>query len=264
MPRTRTEKTMSSRLLTMKFMQRAAASSGGPATPSSQTSTVDAETSTPSPKRQKLSNNASRSDMRAISAAIRAEEEKRAAAIAKQAAEAGETQWVLEFPARVISNTPTPTVVTTADPNDTDEELEYGGRRSYGNFKKKTKTPVRSVIESLIVLFYVSGLFFPWSLANTNEQIKAYATVEEKQGEAAESSEQDEVLALIRSAQPQEQSKRNNRGQSNRQNQDRARKGISSGGGRQSDEVDLRKLNSISGGMSREKKPAGGKRKEFR
>ncbi|QVM11696.1 hypothetical protein D8B26_006339 [Coccidioides posadasii str. Silveira] len=233
MPRTRTEKTMSSRLLTMKFMQRAAASSGGPATPSSQTSTVDAETSTPSPKRQKLSNNASRSDMGAISAAIRAEEEKRAAAIAKQAAEAGETQWVLEFPARVISNTPTPTVVTTADPNDTDEELEYGGRRSYGNFKKKTKTP-------------------------------AYATVEEKQGEAAESSEQDEVLALIRSAQPQEQSKRNNRGQSNRQNQDRARKGISSGGGRQSDEVDLRKLNSISGGMSREKKPAGGKRKEFR
>ncbi|KAI9695414.1 MAG: hypothetical protein M1836_006466 [Candelina mexicana] len=87
-------KTMSSRLLTMKFMQRAAAAS----TPTTSTSTPSTE---PSPKRQKLStsNTASSpsSDLQAIRAAVAAEEAVRSAAIERQAAEAGETRWVLSF-----------------------------------------------------------------------------------------------------------------------------------------------------------------------
>ncbi|WEW56242.1 hypothetical protein PRK78_001681 [Emydomyces testavorans] len=222
MPRPQVEKTMSSRLLTMKFMQRAAAAStSAPATPGNQKSAADAELPTPLPKRQKLSNDASPSDLKAISAAIKLEEEKRAAAIAKQAAEAGETEWVLEFPAGTIKNAPT----STTDIVDVDEESEYGGRRSYGNFKKKTKAV-------------------------------AYTAVEEKQDENAEEGD-DEVLAMIQAEKSREDSKRKSREQTHRKNQDRAPKGISSGGGgRRSDEVDLRKLNSISGGFSRERKQA--------
>lgn len=121
-------------------MQRAAAASTStPTTPTGQKSAPESESPAPSPKRQRISNNnASSSDLRAISAAIRAEEEKRAAAIAKQAADAGETEWVLEFPAGTVK--PAPKVVP--DVEDEYEELEYGGRRSYGNYKKKTKAVV--------------------------------------------------------------------------------------------------------------------------
>ncbi|KZF20173.1 hypothetical protein L228DRAFT_284908 [Xylona heveae TC161] len=90
-------KQMSSRLLTMKFMQRAAASASpsSPATPDG-----------PSPKRQKTSPSGGKgaasasaggSDSDAIKAALEAEEAKRQEALDKQAAEAGETKWVLSF-----------------------------------------------------------------------------------------------------------------------------------------------------------------------
>jgi hypothetical protein len=88
---------MSSRLLTMKFMQRAAASSPTP---------LSSASDEPSPKRQKHnSDSPGRStlnvdvlaDQRAVQAALVAEEAKRQAALDRQAAEAGDTRWVLNF-----------------------------------------------------------------------------------------------------------------------------------------------------------------------
>ncbi|KAJ5795315.1 hypothetical protein N7457_001914 [Penicillium paradoxum] len=126
------EKIMSSNLLTMKFMRRAAASK---------------ETQSPSPaatsrnsKRPRLSTEAESpptSDMDAIAAALAAEEEKRQQAVARAAAEAGETHWVLDVPAAPQS-TRQP-MVLAADSLDADDEDYSGGRRSYGNFKRKER-----------------------------------------------------------------------------------------------------------------------------
>ena len=73
-------------------MQRAAASSPIPSPQSSDQ---------PSAKRQKFSNAPSLAtpsvDLQAIQAALTAEEAKRSEAIERQAAEAGETKWVLSF-----------------------------------------------------------------------------------------------------------------------------------------------------------------------
>ncbi|MCJ1486417.1 hypothetical protein MMC06_006594 [Schaereria dolodes] len=90
-PTGRPEKSMSSRLMTMKFMQRAAASTPrSPQTPDS-----------PSSKRQKLSNPSTSAtasaDLKAIQAALAAEEAKRSDALERQAAEVGDTKWVLSF-----------------------------------------------------------------------------------------------------------------------------------------------------------------------
>ncbi|RDW65429.1 hypothetical protein BP5796_10121 [Coleophoma crateriformis] len=87
-------KSMSSRLLTMKFMQRAAASSPtSPSTPGE-----------PSSKRRKVADDSpsrfnveALADQRAIQAAVADEEAKRQAALERQAAEAGDTRWVLNF-----------------------------------------------------------------------------------------------------------------------------------------------------------------------
>lgn len=86
---------MSSKLLTMKFMQRAAASS-----PISTPSTPDQ----PSPKRQRIRDSSpstldgvSIADQRAVQAALAAEEAKRQVALDRQAADAGDTRWVLSF-----------------------------------------------------------------------------------------------------------------------------------------------------------------------
>ncbi len=91
----KTPKTMSSKLLTMKFMQRAAASS-----PISTPSTPDQ----PSPKRQKIGGSSqanfhidSLADQRAVQAALAVEETKRQLALERQAADAGDTRWVLTF-----------------------------------------------------------------------------------------------------------------------------------------------------------------------
>ncbi|KAN0095397.1 hypothetical protein V8E51_016108 [Hyaloscypha variabilis] len=89
-------KSMSSRLLTMKFMQRAAASSP----------TTSASPDEPSPKRRKTDSNISTpskinvdslADRTAVQAALASEEAKRQAALEKQAADAGDTRWVLSF-----------------------------------------------------------------------------------------------------------------------------------------------------------------------
>ncbi|KAG2411577.1 hypothetical protein HFD88_009133 [Aspergillus terreus] len=132
------EKTMSSRLLTMKFMQRAAATAAAKESPQTPT-----ESSTPTPKRQRLTPTQSpagpSSDLEAISAALAAEEDKRREALSRQAAEAGETEWVLDYGAG--AQVPVQPMVVAADSLDADDEdMVLGGRQAYGNFKRKKKT----------------------------------------------------------------------------------------------------------------------------
>ncbi|KAE8149594.1 hypothetical protein BDV25DRAFT_156002 [Aspergillus avenaceus] len=140
------EKTMSSRLLTMKFMQRAAATAAAK-DPSQAVSPED--TKSPTPKRQRMSLDNSQSpaatpsaDLEAISAALAAEEEKRREAVARQAADAGETEWVLDFgtDSAVNQYAPPPFVVADESLDAEDDDLAYGGRQAYGNFKRKKKT----------------------------------------------------------------------------------------------------------------------------
>lgn len=100
-----TPKGMSSRLMTMKFMQRGAAAAaaagagtpetGSPATPRSDDGSA---------KRRKFSHASSAAgspatplyDQKAIQAAMEEEDKKRRAAIEKRAAELGDSHWVLE------------------------------------------------------------------------------------------------------------------------------------------------------------------------
>jgi len=103
-------------------------------------------TQTPESKRARLSAEASpepaakpSSDLEAISAAIAAEEEKRREALSKQAAEAGDTEWVLDYPG-VNQQAARPIVVAAGSLDDDEEEENYGGRQAYGNFKRKKKT----------------------------------------------------------------------------------------------------------------------------
>lgn len=104
-------------------MQRAAASKEDP------------EPSTPSPKRQRMSSDAqsspgAQSEREAISAAIAAEEEKRREAVSRQAAEAGESEWVLDFP-----DDTGPVAAPVVEAGSLDDD--FGGRQTYGNFKRK-------------------------------------------------------------------------------------------------------------------------------
>jgi len=145
-------KQMSSRLLTMKFMQRAAAS------PSSATNTPNREVNGSSAKRRKLTDSEpstpgtptystpQSTDMRAISAALAEEERVRSAARMRMvAAEGGETEWILNLPgARTVTsgNAPIKSAATSDAQDDQDEEDEIWqtrtiGRRSYGAFKRK-------------------------------------------------------------------------------------------------------------------------------
>ena len=98
------QKTMSSRLMTMKFMQRAAATAAT-APPTDKTSTPKADDEGPS-KRRKHSHTSKTTtsnpeadqalfDQKAIQAALEEEEKKRQAAIEKRAAELGDSHWVL-------------------------------------------------------------------------------------------------------------------------------------------------------------------------
>ncbi|KAL2201081.1 hypothetical protein P885DRAFT_65373 [Corynascus similis CBS 632.67] len=104
MAKQQTPKTMSSRLMTMKFMQRgaaaAAAAGGTPDTSSPATPTSDDG----SAKRRKTFHTPSATsspatplfDQQAIRAAVEEEERKKQAAIEKRAAELGDSHWVLE------------------------------------------------------------------------------------------------------------------------------------------------------------------------
>jgi hypothetical protein len=157
-------------------MQRAAA------TAAAQSPSVE-DPDTPSPKRPRLSANNSpatppqpSSDLQAISAALAAEEQKRAEAVARQAAEAGETEWVIEFPGAEGSSYSAPPgyheagsvlsayrgqpVILAAGSLDAeDEDMIYGGRRSYGNFKRKKQ--VSFLDHSLLFLSFYFALTVP-------------------------------------------------------------------------------------------------------
>lgn len=115
-----------------QFMRRAAAAK--------ETQSPSSDASPHNSKRPRLSTEAespSTSDMDAIAAALAAEEEKRQKAVARAAAEAGETHWVLDFPATPQS-TQQP-MVLAADSLDADDDTHSGGRRAYGNFKRKER-----------------------------------------------------------------------------------------------------------------------------
>ncbi|KXG51458.1 uncharacterized protein PGRI_094700 [Penicillium griseofulvum] len=133
-PAGKPEKTMSSNLLTMKFMRRAAAAK--------ETQSPSSDSGPNNSKRPRLSTEAESprtSDMDAIAAALAAEEEKRQQAVARAAAEAGETQWVLDVPSTPqVAQQP---MVLAADSLDADDDTYSGGRRAYGNFKRKERKP---------------------------------------------------------------------------------------------------------------------------
>lgn len=82
--------------------------------------------------------------MEAISAALAEEEERRRDAISRQAAEAGETEWVLDFGGTdaVTQYAPQPLVVADTSLDADDADMDYGGRQVYGNYKKKNKPKV--------------------------------------------------------------------------------------------------------------------------
>lgn len=136
----------------MKFMQRAAHSSPTAASPP-----LPDE---PSPKRRRTDSASTPSkvnvdalaDRKAIQAALASEEAKRQAALEKQAAEAGDTRWVLSFedqqhsaPSPVLALRVVQTGFANLDaspslPRFSDEESEDTavmiGRRSFGRFNK--------------------------------------------------------------------------------------------------------------------------------
>ncbi|KAL4923367.1 uncharacterized protein BDV17DRAFT_245293 [Aspergillus undulatus] len=135
---------MSSRLLTMKFMQRAAASA---ASKENAQPTSASESKESTPKKRRVSGvddspTTPSSDLEAISAALAQEEEKRRYAISRQAAEAGETEWVLDFGGAdaVGQYAQQPLVLADSSLDADDDDLGLGGRQVYGNFKKKNKS----------------------------------------------------------------------------------------------------------------------------
>ncbi len=145
-------KTMSSRLLTMKFMQRAAHSSptsSAPSTPSEPTPKRRRTDSASTPSRVNVD---SLADRTAIQAALADEEAKREAALEKQATEAGDTRLVLSFdevkslvaaPTLALRIVPAGFANLDASPSKIkieDEGVEDApsmvGRRSFGKFNR--------------------------------------------------------------------------------------------------------------------------------
>lgn len=141
-------KTVSSRLLTMKFMQRGIAASSAnssPTTPRSEDKhgskrrKVSQDTTDCSPSGSKI-------DGAAVQAALDEEERKRRAAIAKQAEDLGDTRWVLDFPAtspRSSDRTPqTPLNIVQIGfaQIDSGDSAATGGQMRRFNMKKASKT----------------------------------------------------------------------------------------------------------------------------
>jgi len=135
----------------MKFMQRAAASSPiiptSPDEPSPKRRRTDSNSSTPS----KI-NVDSLADRTAVQAALASEESKREAALEKQAAEAGDTRWVLSFEDQrlVAASSPLALRIVQAgfanidssqsevriEEDDLEDKPVMVGRRSFGRFNK--------------------------------------------------------------------------------------------------------------------------------
>ncbi|KAL2828059.1 hypothetical protein BDW59DRAFT_54045 [Aspergillus cavernicola] len=143
-PGPKPDKNMSSRLLTMKFMQRAAASA---ATNKESQPESPSESTNSTPKKRRVSSGPESptatpsSDLEAISAALAEEESRRRDAISRQAAEAGETEWILDFGGAdsVGQYAQPPPVLKDYSLDADDDEMGYGGRQAYGNYKPKKK-----------------------------------------------------------------------------------------------------------------------------
>ncbi|KAL8674854.1 MAG: hypothetical protein Q9168_000740 [Polycauliona sp. 1 TL-2023] len=136
---------MSSRLMTMKFMQRAAATSAMPS-PQSPYTPHDA----PPSKRRKISTTRSSqpptptTDAQIFQAAVDAEDVKRAAAIERVAAQAGESKWVLSTADGVgkPSSGKNKLQFLTAGYSDIDQDIEASGRRIFGRYKNKAEQQI--------------------------------------------------------------------------------------------------------------------------
>ncbi|EAT81517.1 hypothetical protein HBI56_153510 [Parastagonospora nodorum] len=139
-----TPKTMSSRLMTMKFMQRSAhkATASSPKTPNG-----------PPSKRARLSNGRSAPgtpDQEIIQSAIDLEEKKRQEALDKAAQHSGETKWVLSFTDPLAGKRQESLQVQhagfaeidAADESDEDEEEVQPIRKKYGGGIKRKDKPI--------------------------------------------------------------------------------------------------------------------------
>ncbi|KAL2040759.1 hypothetical protein N7G274_006738 [Stereocaulon virgatum] len=140
-PQSRPSKAMSSRLMTMKFMQRAAASAP-PSTP--QLRPLYQEL--PPSKRQKPSNAVSTatppSELQMIQSGLDEQEQKRRNALEKLAEEAGETKWVLSTMNNVAEVATVGLRVAKVGYSDIDQDAwkpASVGRRSFGKFNKELK-----------------------------------------------------------------------------------------------------------------------------
>lgn len=161
-------------------MQRAAATA---ATKEPQTPGSDNNNS-PNSKRPKLSTEAAspgtpQSDLDAISEALKAEEQKRRDAIMRQAAEAGESEWVLDIPAANVS--PPQPYAVAADSLDVEDDAEVGGRRAFGNFTRKQKS----------VRLRAIGIEF---IANTLQSQSAQAAQSSSADEDSDDDEDEEMV----------------------------------------------------------------------
>ncbi|KAK1067529.1 hypothetical protein LTR74_006390 [Friedmanniomyces endolithicus] len=147
-------KAMSSRLLTMKFMQRASASpSSAPSTPSE-----------PASKKQRMSNGSynrpspstPRTDAQVVQEALASAERKRSEALDREAADRGETKWYLSVKQPQTPAQESPLQIMSAgysmldstgiarERSSDEEEIElprpdFTGRRSFGDFGKVVK-----------------------------------------------------------------------------------------------------------------------------
>ncbi|GAB1320305.1 hypothetical protein MFIFM68171_10515 [Madurella fahalii] len=148
-----TPKTMSSRLMTMKFMQRGAAAAAA-AGASEASSPTTPRSDDGSAKRQKTSHASSAAgsaaaplyDQKAIQAALEDEEKKRQAAIEKRAAELGDSHWVLEGVSSLpkISARPLLNVVQvgfaqidyTGTSGGSDDPFDMGGSSAQTQFRR--------------------------------------------------------------------------------------------------------------------------------
>ncbi|KLU87597.1 hypothetical protein MAPG_06594 [Magnaporthiopsis poae ATCC 64411] len=140
-------KTVSSRLLTMKFMQRGIAASSANSSP-----TTPRSEDNHGSKRRKVSHDTTdykpsgpKIDGAAVQAALEEEERKRKAAIAKQAEDLGDTRWVLEFPAPSprssdkMPQTPLNIVQIGFAQIDSADSDDIGGQMRRFNMKKGNK-----------------------------------------------------------------------------------------------------------------------------
>ncbi|KAI1661553.1 hypothetical protein F4813DRAFT_344866 [Daldinia decipiens] len=144
-------KSMSSRLLTMKFMQRAVAS---PSSPSSATSTPDEQAS----KRRKVSHNPAKRDntnslahidQSAVQAAIADQERKRQEAVVQNAAKLGDAYWVLDMPEETTNSNrgiQTPLHVVQVGFAQIDSHIDASDAAGFDDFESTDASHVRTPI----------------------------------------------------------------------------------------------------------------------